>query len=316
MHTGHPRLAGRLGLVFLALAVALPLTGPTPARAQVQKIGPNTNPVRMEGGNRGGGNRGGDYRGGNPGGNRGGDYRGGNPGGNRGGDYRGGNPGGNRGNWNQPRPGGGNRGNYNQPRPGGGHYDGRNYQKNFYYGHRDGRYHYRGSREVYIDRLPPYHRHYDWRGSRYYYYGGHFYRPRGTGFFLVAPPIGLIIGTLPWGYSTVFIGGVTYYSYMGVYYRPAPMGYVVVTPPAVVEAPPPETLGVPEPGTVVVVVSNGLNVRQGPSYQHAVIAVANQGDQLVVQASAPGWLYVQLPDGILGWVDQRYTAPLAPPANG
>ena len=70
------------------------------------------------------------------------------------------------------------------------------------------------------------------RGSRYHYYGGHFYRPGPIGFFMVMPPIGAIVTILPAGHRTVIVGGISYYYYDSVYYTDSPDGYVVVPAPA------------------------------------------------------------------------------------
>jgi len=72
--------------------------------------------------------------------------------------------------------------------------------------------------------------------QRYYYRGGRFYRPGffGFGFFLVRPPIGVIIRILPAGYRTIVVSGVPYYNYEDIYYRPCPFGYEVVPAPVVI----------------------------------------------------------------------------------
>ena len=72
-----------------------------------------------------------------------------------------------------------------------------------------------------------------YRGQRYEYHEGRFYRPSLFGFILdlVAPPRGVVVTYLPVGYRTVFIGGTTYYEYENVYYQPSSGGYVVVQPP-------------------------------------------------------------------------------------
>jgi hypothetical protein len=76
---------------------------------------------------------------------------------------------------------------------------------------------------------------YIYHEGRYYHHGhGHFY--------LVAPPIGLVVPFLPpFGVATVVIGGYTYYEANGVYYRRVPGGYTVIEepmqPPAEGESP-------------------------------------------------------------------------------
>jgi len=102
--------------------------------------------------------------------------------------------------------------------------------------HLDQRYHhdrYYPSRGMVVDRLPrgplvvPY------RSSNYYFHGGVWYRPTGSRFVVVAPPIGLGISVLPPFYTTLWVGGAPYYYADGVYYhwRPSQRDYVVVDAP-------------------------------------------------------------------------------------
>lgn len=74
-----------------------------------------------------------------------------------------------------------------------------------------------------------------YRGSRYYYDSGRWYRPFGSYFQMTLPPVGLSISLLPPYYSTVWAGGVPYYHADGVYYawRANERNYVVVDRPAV-----------------------------------------------------------------------------------
>lgn len=68
-------------------------------------------------------------------------------------------------------------------------------------------------------------------GVSYRYYGGVFYRPFGSYFQVVAPPIGLGINTLPFGYTRFYVGAVPYYYYGNVFYRQYNNYYRVVEPP-------------------------------------------------------------------------------------
>ena len=72
--------------------------------------------------------------------------------------------------------------------------------------------------------------------DRYYYHDGRFFRRGwfGLEFAVAFPPVGLVIGTLPSGYSTIIIREEPYYYYEGVYYRHCPSGYVVVAKPLVI----------------------------------------------------------------------------------
>ena len=78
-------------------------------------------------------------------------------------------------------------------------------------------------------------------GTRYYFSGGAWYRPRGAYFSVVLPPIGLFLPFLPPYYSTIWVRGVPYYYANEVYYAHQGEGYVVVAPPQeeVSQAPPP-----------------------------------------------------------------------------
>ena len=77
----------------------------------------------------------------------------------------------------------------------------------------------RGNREVF------------YRGARYHFQGGVWYRPEGRRFLIVAPPIGLFVPFLPPFYSTIWFGGIPYYYANEVYYTPTVGGYTVVDPP-------------------------------------------------------------------------------------
>ncbi len=45
-------------------------------------------------------------------------------------------------------------------------------------------------------------------GEHYYFSHGYWYHGHGPDFIAVAPPFGLRIGVLPWGYRTVVVGGL------------------------------------------------------------------------------------------------------------
>ncbi len=101
----------------------------------------------------------------------------------------------------------------------------------------------RGRREVTV-----------FRGERYYYHEGRFYRPSlfGFSFDLVMPPVGAVVSYLPYGHRTIVVGGVMYYEYDDVYYQPCPTGYAVVQQPAVAnEYISPDIVYVPTPAVAV-----------------------------------------------------------------
>jgi len=109
---------------------------------------------------------------------------------------------------------------------------------------RDSRYHHDRSYPVrgeVIRVLPRDHRVVVHGGSRYYFYGGAWYRPHGPRFVVVAPPFGLFVPFLPPYYATIWIGGIPYYYANETYYAHRGNGYVVVEPPRgdVSQAPPP-----------------------------------------------------------------------------
>jgi hypothetical protein len=71
------------------------------------------------------------------------------------------------------------------------------------------------------------------RGGSYYYQGGVWYQPNGGRFFVVAPPIGIVVPILPPFYTTVWFGGAPYYYANDTYYAWSAdqQGYVVSDPP-------------------------------------------------------------------------------------
>ena len=89
---------------------------------------------------------------------------------------------------------------------------------------------YRGQRVTYIagPRII-----YPYRGINFHYSNGYYYRPYGSYFSVVAPPIGIHINVLPRGYRRVYVGSDPYYYYGGAYYRPStrPDEYEVVDAP-------------------------------------------------------------------------------------
>jgi len=85
-----------------------------------------------------------------------------------------------------------------------------------------------------VPALPRGYRVVPYRGSNYYFHAGVWYRPSGSRFVVVFPPVGLIVPVLPPFYTTIVIGGVPYYYADGIYYlwQPAERAYVVTEPPA------------------------------------------------------------------------------------
>jgi hypothetical protein len=89
--------------------------------------------------------------------------------------------------------------------------------------------------------LPAGYRPYFHGSDRFYFSGGVWYAPRGAGYVVVRPPVGLVIGVLPPYYSTIWFGGVPYYYADNVYYtwQPDQNGYVVADPPPNADSPTP-----------------------------------------------------------------------------
>ncbi len=101
----------------------------------------------------------------------------------------------------------------------------------------DHRYHhdrYYPRRGFAVDRLPFGYRAVPFRGVRYFFSGGVWYRPFGPRFVVVTPPLGLAISVLPPFYTTLWVGGVPYYYANDVYYAWSPAEHTYV----VTEAPP------------------------------------------------------------------------------
>jgi len=54
----------------------------------------------------------------------------------------------------------------------------------------------------------------------YYYYNGIYYNQRGDNYYVVSPPVGAVVESLPAGYETVVIDGETFYTIDGAQYKP------------------------------------------------------------------------------------------------
>jgi uncharacterized protein YgiM (DUF1202 family) len=88
-------------------------------------------------------------------------------------------------------------------------------------------------------------------------------------------------------------------------------------PPGGLMQPPYPAIVSPAPGQQVAVTAEQLDVRSGPGLNHPLVTHVAKGAVLVIRGSAPGWLYVQLPNGTFGWVMSKFTAPVSsPPASG
>lgn len=101
--------------------------------------------------------------------------------------------------------------------------------------------------------------------DRYYFNGGVWYAPRGPGFVVIQPPVGLVISVLPSYCSTLWFGAVPYYYADNVYYtwQPDQNGYAVVDPPEGADQPslPPENSAIAQ-DDVIVYPKNGQSKEQ------------------------------------------------------
>lgn len=87
------------------------------------------------------------------------------------------------------------------------------------------------SRGAVVDHLPRGHRVFHYKGLPYHFYDGIWYRPVGSRFMVVLPPVGLLVPALPAGAVVVTLDGVTYFRHSSVYYVQDSDGYRVVQNP-------------------------------------------------------------------------------------
>lgn len=139
-------------------------------------------------------------------------------------------------------------------------------------------------------------------GGRYYR-SFHRHHPRvhyvHSGDHLAALGFGILAG--------VIISDLIYQPQPVVVYRtpPPPPAPVVVNRYYTTPPPPPPPQEVIEWVTVTV---KELNVRSGPGAEHPVTGRVRQGDVLELVGRTPGWFAVKTPDGLYGWVMDKYTA--------
>ncbi len=99
-----------------------------------------------------------------------------------------------------------------------------------YYGHN----HYYPPYGYSVSFLSPGYLSFAYGSGRFFFSSGIWYRPSGSSYVVIAPPIGIGIPVLPPYATPVVIDGTSYYYANGAYYAPAAgtSGYVVVNPPA------------------------------------------------------------------------------------
>ena len=145
----------------------------------------------------------------------------------------------------------------------------------------------RGSHEVTV-----------FRGERYHYHEGRFYRPTlfGFSFNFVMPPIGVVVTYLPYGYRTIIVGRARYYEYDNVYYQPCPRGYIVVQEPvATNEYISPNVIYAPAPSTVL--------PAQAPSFERETVTInvpTTSGTSIAITL-------VRYPNGFVGPQGEFYS---------
>ena len=153
-------------------------------------------------------------------------------------------------------------------------------------------------------------------GGEYFFHGGHFYRHHPRGYVMVDAPLGAVVVSLPIGFRTFLVAGVTYYMFNHICYRAVSSGYEVVAPPP--GAPDDDAATAPTVvnGDTVSVAVDRLNVRTGPGGDFPVSRVIPYGTVLRVVGGSPGWLYVNLPSGDYGWVMTDWVIQTEAPPQG
>jgi hypothetical protein len=105
-----------------------------------------------------------------------------------------------------------------------------------------------------------------YRGINFHYFNGYYYRPFGTYWRMVPPPVGLSIAILPGGYRRVYAGGDPYYYYGGAYYRELrDRRYEVVDAPLGASVP-----ELPEAAKVIVINGEKLYELDGTYYKEEI----------------------------------------------
>lgn len=146
----------------------------------------------------------------------------------------------------------------------------------------------------------PQHIHHGRHIYRYDRHRGLFSRPshRPGSYIRVTAPLGIVVSSLPYVYTTVVVDRTPYYISEGTYYRRVNSGYMVVeTPPRVQRT---------YPAADLVVRIDQANLRSGPGKNHPVTGQVFYGQPLRLVGEAPNWYYVQHPHGHYGWIKVEY----------
>lgn len=143
-----------------------------------------------------------------------------------------------------------------------------------------------------------------------FFRNGAFYHKGPAGYVKVPAPEGAVIPVLPPGYGIKIVDNVKYYYFNGAYYVRVPNGYMAVAPPLSPSDEAQERAQVVKFKSEVSVAVDMLNVRIGPGMKYEVASLAHRGEILKIYHESNDWFYVELPSGMLGWVDKKFTKPL------
>jgi uncharacterized protein DUF6515 len=102
-------------------------------------------------------------------------------------------------------------------------------------------------------------------GNPYNYLDGNFYRPYGSYFEMVIPPVGIHVNLLPRGYRRVWVGPNDYYYYQGTFYRHSEDYYEVIAPPVGAEV-----AELPEGATAIVIDNKKYYQFQGIYFKETI----------------------------------------------
>lgn len=144
----------------------------------------------------------------------------------------------------------------------------------------------------------------------YIFLNGIFYKNGQEGYTVTRAPQGAVVEILPTAAEEVSRDTTTYFTYAGVYYKKTDVGYVVI----------------PQPirqgdlsvsiGTQLKVNVDLLNVRSGPSLEHAIVLQIHQNKVFNVKAVNGEWCLIWIDDTTEGWVHSAHTSHLSHSAEG
>ncbi len=136
-------------------------------------------------------------------------------------------------------------------------------------------------------------------GGMFFFHMGNYYRRSHEGYVVVQAPLGARVRGLPEWCSPLYIDGRRYYVCDDVYYESDGSDFVVI------ERPSRGDYSI-EVGDEVRISVEHLNVRSGPGTRYKVVSQLYRGDVVEVGGIEGKWYYVNLADGLYGWVLQEY----------